>query len=194
MIQCVFAIGDTKMSDENWAFGLNGRLPWGRPIKKDMENFKMRTMGDVELAAVVMGRNTFESLPKALEGRLNVVISTDTSKPTPKAKNGEQPNVYVAINTDDELKDLLKDLEKTQGLVSVIGGPSLIEKAVDIADRLVITYVQRAGINDPLEYDVGISKEMIGDLYFCFAAKEEHNYFLDDYLISEQVFERKKGM
>ena len=39
MIQCVFAIGDTKMSDENWAFGFKGGLPWGRPIKKDMENF-----------------------------------------------------------------------------------------------------------------------------------------------------------
>ena len=194
MIQCVFAIGDTKMSDENWAFGFKGGLPWGRPIKKDMENFKMRTMGDVELAAVVMGRNTFESLPKALEGRMNVVVSTDTSKPTPKAKNGDQPDVYTAITNDDELKDLLKVLEKMQGLVSVIGGPSLIEKAVNFADRLVLTYVQYAGINDPFEYDVGISKEVIGDLYFCFAAKEEHNYFLDDYLISEQIFERKKDM
>lgn len=189
MIQCVFAIGDTKMSDENWAFGLNGRLPWGRPIKKDMENFKIRTIGEVDFAAVVMGRNTFESLPKALWGRLNVVISTDASKPTPKAKNGDQPDVYTGI----ELKDLLKALEKTQGLVSVIGGPSLIEKAVDFADRIVLTYVQRPGINDPFEYDVGISKEMIQELYFDFATKEEHNYFLDDYLVSEQILERKKA-
>ena len=189
MIQCVLAIGDTKMSDENWAFGFKGGLPWGRPIKKDMENFKMRTMGNVDLAVVVMGRNTFESLPKALEGRVNVVVSTDTSKPAPKAKNGDQPDVYTGI----ELKDLLKVLEKTQGLVSVIGGPSLIEKAVDFADRIVLTYVQRSGTNDPFEYDVGISKEMIQELYFDFATKEEHNYFLDDYLISEQILERKKA-
>lgn len=193
MIQCVFAIGDTKMSDENWAFGFKGGLPWGRPIKKDMENFKIRTIGEVDFAAVVMGRNTFESLPKALWGRLNVVVSTDTSKPEPKTKNGDQPDVYTAITNDDELKDLLKVLEKTQGLVSVIGGPSLIEKAVDFADRIVLTYVQRAGINDPFEYDVGISKEMIQELYFDFATKEEHNYFLDDYLISEQILERKKA-
>lgn len=193
MIQCVFAIGDTKMSDENWAFGFKGGLPWGRPIKKDMENFKMRTMGDVDLAAVVMGRNTFESLPKALEGRVNVVVSTDTSKPAPKAKNGEQPDVYTEITNDGGLKDLLKALEKTQGLVSVIGGPSLIEKAVEFADRIVLTYVQRSGVNDPFEYDVGISKEMIQELYFDFATKEEHNYFLDDYLISEQILERKKA-
>lgn len=192
MIQCVFAIGDTKMSDENWAFGFKGGLPWGRPIKKDMENFKIRTIGEVDFAAVVMGRNTFESLPKALWGRLNVVVSTDTSKPEPKTKNGDQPDVYTAITNDDELKDLLKVLEKTQGLVSVIGGPSLIEKAVDFADRIVLTYVQRAGINDPFEYDVGISKEMIQELYFDFATKEEHNYFLDNYLISEQILERKK--
>lgn len=193
MIQCVFATGDTKMSDENWAFGFKGGLPWGRPIKKDMENFKIRTIGEVDFAAVVMGRNTFESLPKALWGRFNVVVSTDTSKPTPKAKNGNQPSMYTAITNDDELKDLLKDLEKTQGLVSVIGGPSLIEKAVDFADRIVLTYVQRSGVNDPFEYDVGISKEMIHELYFDFVTKEEHNYFLDDYLISEQILERKKA-
>ena len=193
MIQCVFAIGDTKMSDENWAFGFKGGLPWGRPIKKDMENFKMRTMGDVELAAVVMGRNTFESLPKALEGRVNVVVSTDTSKPAPKAKNGEHPDVYTAITNDGGLKELLEVIEKLQGLVSVIGGPSLIEKAVDFADRIVLTYVQRSGINDPFEYDVGISKEMIHELYYDFVTKEEHNYFLDDYLISEQILERKKA-
>ncbi|QZI93552.1 dihydrofolate reductase [Enterobacteria phage Brandy] len=193
MIQCVFAIGNTKMLDENWAFGFKGGLPWGRPIKKDMENFKIRTIGEVDFAAVVMGRNTFESLPKALWGRLNVVVSTDTSKPEPKTKNGDQPDVYTAITNDDELKDLLKVLEKTQGLVSVIGGPSLIEKAVDFADRIVLTYVQRSGINDPFEYDVGISKEMIHELYFDFATKEEHNYFLDNYLISEQILERKKA-
>ncbi|ASJ80324.1 dihydrofolate reductase [Escherichia phage ECD7] len=193
MIQCVFAIGNTKMSDENWAFGFKGGLPWDRPIKKDMENFKIRTIGDVDFAAVVMGRNTFESLPKALWGRLNVVVSTDTSKPEPKTKNGDQPDVYTAITNDDELKDLLKVLEKTQGLVSVIGGPSLIEKAVDFADRIVLTYVQRSGVNDPFEYDVGISKEMIQELYFDFATKEEHNYFLDNYLISEQILERKKA-
>lgn len=193
MIQCVFAIGDTKMSDENWAFGFKGGLPWGRPIKKDMENFKIRTIGEVDFAAVVMGRNTFESLPKALWGRLNVVVSTDTSKPAPKTKNGDQPDVYTAITNDDELKDLLKVLEKTQGLVSVIGGPSLIEKAVDFADRIVLTYVQRSGINDPFEYDVGISKEMIHELYYDFVTKEEHNYFLDDCLISEQILERKKA-
>lgn len=193
MIQCVFAIGNTKMSDENWAFGFKGGLPWGRPIKKDMENFKIRTIGEVDFAAVVMGRNTFESLPKALWGRLNVVVSTDTSKPEPKTKNGDQPDVYTAITNDDELKDLLKVLEKTQGLVSVIGGPSLIEKAVDFADRIVLTYVQRSGINDPFEYDVGISKEMIHGLYFDFVTKEEHNYFLDNYLVSEQILERKKA-
>ena len=44
MIQCVFAIGDTKMSDENWAFGFKGGLPWGRPIKKDMENLFLHTL------------------------------------------------------------------------------------------------------------------------------------------------------
>ena len=194
MIQCVFAVGDTDIHDIHYAFGRNGGLPWGRPIKQDMENFKNRTMGRFRTSAVVMGRNTFESLPKALGLRYNVVVSTDTSKPTPKTKNGDQPNMYVSVNNDGELETLLRDLEKTHDLVSVIGGPSLIEKAIDFADRVIVTYVEHADSREFFEdYDVGFRKDTVFDVHCTFDKKEEHTYYLKDFVLCEAIYDKERS-
>ena len=54
---------------KNLELGKNNDLIWH--FKEDMKFFKDTTMGHT----VVMGRKTFESLPKALPGRKNIVIS-----------------------------------------------------------------------------------------------------------------------
>lgn len=56
--------------DKNGGIGKNNDLPWGR-ITEDLRHFKNVTMGNT----VIMGRKTFESLPKPLPGRKNLVIS-----------------------------------------------------------------------------------------------------------------------
>ena len=54
----------------NGAIGLKGSIPWHFPW--DLQNFKNLTMG----SAVIMGRGTWDSLPKRpLQGRTNIVIS-----------------------------------------------------------------------------------------------------------------------
>lgn len=59
--------------DEKGGIGLNGRLPWH--IKEDLQRFATLTRG--HLKAVLMGRNTWESLPKRpLIGRHNLVLSS----------------------------------------------------------------------------------------------------------------------
>lgn len=185
MISVIFAVGDTQ-EDENFAFGLNGGLPWGRPIKKDMENFKIRTAG----SAVVMGRNTFESLPRPLQYRVNVVISSDNTKPSPKAKNGDTAIVRV-VESDDKLEETLRDLESEHERVSVIGGVGLIRKSIAYADRVVVTYVERSeDIDDAFDYDVGMPKDVFSDINNNFKKTAEHIYFLDDYILSEMIFER----
>lgn len=61
-------------TDTHGGIGKNNTLPWPR-IEGDLPRFKALTMGH----PIIMGRNTWESLPKRpLPGRLNVVI---TSKP-----------------------------------------------------------------------------------------------------------------
>ena len=51
--------------------GLNGQLLWHLP--GDLQYFKRITMGH----PLVMGRNTFESIGRALPGRISIVISRD---------------------------------------------------------------------------------------------------------------------
>lgn len=51
--------------------GNNGTMPWH--IKRDMKRFKRLT----NKSAVVMGPKTYESIGKPLEGRLNIIITTN---------------------------------------------------------------------------------------------------------------------
>ncbi len=58
----------------NGVIGREGRLPWRIP--EDMRWFRKHTMGKT----VVMGRKTWESLPKApLPGRTNIVVTRNRS-------------------------------------------------------------------------------------------------------------------
>ena len=62
-ISIIVAIGS------NHQIGLNGKLPWYS--QEDLQYFKEKTMKHM----VVMGRKTFEGLPKKLAGRTIIVLS-----------------------------------------------------------------------------------------------------------------------
>ena len=55
--------------DTNGAIGKDGDLPWRQ--SSDLQHFKQVTMSKT----IVMGRKTWDSLPKALPGRRNIVMS-----------------------------------------------------------------------------------------------------------------------
>lgn len=57
-------------ADEEWGIGRNGDLPWRCP--EDLKHFKSRTLG----RTLMMGRTTFEGLPRKLVGRTIHVVST----------------------------------------------------------------------------------------------------------------------
>src|SRR3954471_6012662 len=54
----------------NGVIGVNGQLPWRLP--EDLKHFKRLTLGH----PVIMGRRTWESLPAALPGRDNIVVTS----------------------------------------------------------------------------------------------------------------------
>ena len=62
---------------KNRGIGINNKLPWR--ISADMNFFKYLTIGNKN-NAVVMGKNTFESLPQPLKNRDNIVVSTTIKK------------------------------------------------------------------------------------------------------------------
>lgn len=61
-------------ANDEWGIGVEGRLPWRCP--EDLRYFKQRTMG----RHLLMGRTTYEGLPKPLDGRTIHVLSRNGEK------------------------------------------------------------------------------------------------------------------
>jgi len=114
----------------NGVIGKDGRLPWR--LKSDLAIFRAVTMGK----PVIMGRKTWESLPKKpLVGRTNIVLSKDGSF---------EPKGAVACEDFSEAVQIAREQaeEDGQSEVCVIGGASLFELALQRAGRLYLTEVE----------------------------------------------------
>lgn len=106
----------------NNVIGLDGRLPWDEP--EDMKYFKELTEG----STVIMGRRTWESLPKRpLANRFNVVISKYRL---------EGPDMYHR-----SLVDAIGCLSPDRNIF-IIGGAQLYKEALEIADTMYMTVVR----------------------------------------------------
>ncbi len=92
-------------------------------LRGDMKFFKETTMG----RTVVMGRKTFESLPKALPGRRNVVITRNAG--------------YKALGAEvcKSVSEALKLCENDD--VFVIGGGAIYSEFLEYADRIYLTEI-----------------------------------------------------
>ena len=108
---------------KNLELGKNNDLIWH--FKEDMKFFKETTMGH----PVIMGRKTFESLPKALPGRKNIVISAN---PKYKADGAE-----VVASVEEAIK--LAEAENTEAFV--IGGGRIYTEFLPYADNLYLTEI-----------------------------------------------------
>src|SRR3954471_24443407 len=113
----------------NGVIGRDGTLPWR--LKSDLANFRAVTMGK----PVIMGRKTWESLPrKPLVGRTNIVLSRDGSFEPKGALVCEEFSEAVGIARDQAEDDGARE-------ICVIGGASLFEAALPRAKRLYLTEV-----------------------------------------------------
>ena len=104
------------------AIGFQNKLIYWLP--NDLKRFKSLTTGHT----IIMGRNTFLSLPKgALPNRRNIVLSRTVT---------DFPGCDVYPSLDEALAHCAKDEE-----VYIIGGASVYTQALSIADRLCLTEV-----------------------------------------------------
>ncbi len=106
---------------KNNEIGKDNDLLWH--LSADLKFFKATTMGK----SIIMGRKTFQSLPKALPGRKNIVISSD--------KNFEAPGAVVVTSPEAALAE--SETEE----VFIIGGASIYKAFFPLADKLYITEV-----------------------------------------------------
>ena len=107
---------------ENRAIGFKNTLIYWLP--NDLKRFKELTTGNT----IIMGRRTFESLPKgALPNRRNIVLSRHG-----KAEDFAGADLYPTLDAA---------LASCEGDVYIIGGASVYEEALPKADRLCLTHI-----------------------------------------------------
>lgn len=116
MISIVAAVG------KNNELGRGNDLIWH--IKEDLKNFKDLTMGKY----IVMGKNTYESLPRHLEGRKYVVLSSSLDN----IDNG------ILFKDFDKLLEFVNNLDEE---VMIIGGARVYRLFLPYATKLYLTEI-----------------------------------------------------
>jgi dihydrofolate reductase len=103
--------------------GIDNALPWHLP--EDLAHFKRVTLG----RPIIMGRKTFDSIGRALPGRRNIVVTRN--------RDWRHDGVEVA----DSLEQAVQ-MAGADG-ASIIGGAQVFAQAMDMADRMIVTHIDR---------------------------------------------------
>ena len=112
---------------KNGELGKNGQLIW--KIPHDLACFKKITMGKT----MVMGKNTFNSLPKLLPGRKHIILSKSG------AFNKEIEDSLVFDDKEELIKYITTELKDED--VYIIGGASIYEEFIDLCNLMYITEI-----------------------------------------------------
>lgn len=129
--------------DSNWGIGYRGKLL--QRIPEDMKFFKQMTLGKV----VIMGRETFESLPgkQPLKDRINIVLS--------KHKCFDNKKVTICHS----LNELFFELEKyNTDDIFVIGGESIYSQLLPFCTEAYVTKIESKYVADKYFVDLDRSE------------------------------------
>jgi dihydrofolate reductase len=109
----------------NRVIGKNNQMPWHMPA--DLKHFKSITLNH----PVIMGRKTYESIGKALPNRHNLVVTRD--------RNYQLDDADVVHSIDAALAFCSSDGITSE--IMVIGGGTIYEQVLPMADRLYLTFI-----------------------------------------------------
>ncbi len=109
---------------KNRTIGINNTLPWRCP--EDLKHFKTLTMGH----HMIMGRKTFDSIGKALPGRITVVVTRNSDLHIEGCITANSLNAAISACKSDER-------------IFVVGGGEMYTQALYLADTLYITEIQQ---------------------------------------------------
>jgi len=107
--------------DRNRTIGIGNKLPWRLPA--EMAFFTKMTTGNT----VLMGRKTFESLPRPLKDRKNVILT--------RQQDFKQEGCEV-VHSIEEALSLYKEDE-----LFIMGGAEIYEQFLPYADTILLTAV-----------------------------------------------------
>jgi len=106
---------------DDGTIAIDGDVPWR--IKEDLQRFVAHTRG----TPMIMGRKTFDSLPKLLPGRRHIVLTRDHSWSAEGAEVAHSVAEALELAGDGDL--------------SVIGGVEIFNLFADHATRIELTEV-----------------------------------------------------
>ena len=113
---------------ENGAIGRGGDLPWH--LSTDLRYFRKVTLGK----PIIMGRLTFESFGRPLDGRLNIVLTRNAAFAA--------PGTVPAYSLDEALDVARKEAKKTgAGEIMIVGGDDVFREVLPQASRIYLTEV-----------------------------------------------------
>lgn len=116
---------------KNLELGKGGDLIW--KVKADLMKFKSLTMG----SPLLMGRKTFESLPKVLPGRDHYVLSKNAVVKAPKADTNSG-----AVSMFSNVEQAIAHAQQAGfERLFVVGGAAIYEQAVDMVDEMYLTRI-----------------------------------------------------
>ena len=159
---------------ENGVIGLGDKLPWR--ISRDLRRFRKLTMGH----PIIMGRKTFESIGKPLDGRDSIVVSR--SNPS-LALN---PHLFSAASLEEALTTARR-LAKARGVKEafVIGGAELFKAALPYANRIYLTRVHGRPEGD-VHWEPSFSSDWIET-----GRKEYPASDRDEFPVTDVILERR---
>jgi dihydrofolate reductase len=108
---------------KNNELGYKNDLIWHLP--DDLKFFREKTTGKT----IVMGYNTFLSLPKLLPNRKHIVLSSDKLD-------------IKDVTSFTNLEDLIKFIKEIDEEVFIIGGASIYKQFIGLVDKMYLTEVE----------------------------------------------------
>ena len=118
--------------------GVNNDLPW--KLKDDLQHFKNYSMNK----AIIMGRNTYDSIGRPLPNRFNIVVSSTMA---------ETEGLTIAQNLTDAIELATNySISVDQDEIVLIGGARIFDEGMKYVNKLVISWVDAPNIK--------------GDVYF----------------------------
>ncbi len=178
--------------DKNNAIGVNNDIPWRIP--SDFKWFKQYTMGKI----IVMGYNTFMSLPGLLPGRPHFIFTNRTNISEIqnrvnafKDKHGvsKLPIVAVCSGMEEFLRNMDSAFENSEE-VCVIGGGQIYQLFMPFADKLVLTHVDTS-VKDPDVFFPTIDHDKWNVLENIAVNKQEE---ADQHPFSTIIYQRKDAL
>lgn len=142
----------------NNAIGFQNKLLYWLP--EDLKRFKALTTGHT----IIMGRKTFESLPKgALPNRRNIVLTRQESLHFPNAE------CYAS------LQEALAHCQ-TDELVYIIGGASVYKEAMPLAHMLYLTHIDNVPVQADAFFPIIDTQEWEVKEWDAHPADDKHPY------------------